>query len=103
MHDPFGSGLVQHVAGPWNDVNFFVPTPVQHADQVAKAHLGVLGVDMAGSGSMTSERLRKAYLKCVVLWHPDKHTGNERTRALAEEKFKQAQTSYAFLQQHYSL
>ena len=52
--------------------------------------------------SVSSEQLKKAFLKCAVLWHPDKHNGNERARVQAEEKFKQAQDSYAFLQKHFS-
>ena len=57
-----------------------------------------MGTDM----SVSSEQLKKAFLKCAVLWHPDKHNGNERARVQAEEKFKQAQDSYAFLQKHFS-
>jgi len=58
---------------------------------------------MTSAVDVTSEGLKKAFLRCAVLWHPDKHTGNERSRAQAEDKFKQAQTSYAFLQKHFSV
>jgi DnaJ family protein B protein 4 len=74
---------------------------VQYAEQAAKAHMSILG--MSSAVGLTSDGLRKAFLKCAVLWHPDKHTGNERTRAHAEERFKQAQTSYTFLQTYYTL
>lgn len=79
----------------------FAYTPPNAQDQIAKGHLGILG--MSSAVGLTSVQLKKAFLKCAVLWHPDKHTGNERTRAKAEERFKQAQTSYAYLQKHFSL
>ena len=35
----------------------------------------------------TAQEIRKAYLKQAMLYHPDKHTGRERTRAEAAYVF----------------
>ena len=55
-----------------------------------------LGLETAAG--LTGEALKKSFHKCALLWHPDRHCGDERLRAQAEEKFKSIKTSYQFLQ-----
>jgi len=51
----------------------------------------VLGVER----DATPERIKKAYRKLALKWHPDKHQGDEREEA--EARFKQASEAYEVL------
>ena len=59
------------------------------------AHLHHLGLPPDAAHQLQRESLRAAFLKCALLWHPDRHA--EAQPADVEIKFKQAQESYAIL------
>ena len=69
---------------------------MNNADSTTRQHLHNLGLQ--SSSGLTGEVLKKSFHKCALAWHPDKHNGDEKVRAEAEEKFKQIKSSYHFLQ-----
>ncbi len=48
--------------------------------------------------SFTEAQLKQAYHDLVQVWHPDKHSHNERLRKKAEEKMKEINHAYEVLQ-----
>ena len=44
--------------------------------------------------SFTEAQLKQAYHDLVQVWHPDKHSHNERLRQKAEEKMKEINQAY---------
>ena len=48
--------------------------------------------------AFTEAQLRQAYHDLVQVWHPDKHSHNERLRKKADEKMKEINQAYEVLQ-----
>src|SRR5664279_1823994 len=48
--------------------------------------------------AFTEAQLKQAYHDLVQVWHPDKHSHNERLRKKADEKMKEINQAYAVLQ-----
>src|ERR1019366_3142528 len=48
--------------------------------------------------AFTEAQLKQAYHDLVQVWHPDKHSHNERLRKKAEEKMKEINQAYEVLQ-----
>jgi hypothetical protein len=48
--------------------------------------------------AFTEAQLKQAYHDLVQVWHPDKHSGNERLRKKADEKMKEINLAYQVLQ-----
>jgi hypothetical protein len=48
--------------------------------------------------AFTEPQLKQAYHDLVQVWHPDKHSHNERLRKKADEKMKEINQAYALLQ-----
>jgi hypothetical protein len=48
--------------------------------------------------SFTEDQLKQAYRDLVQVWHPDKHSHNERLRKKADEKTKEINEAYHLLQ-----
>ena len=71
------------------------------ADSAAASHLNMLG--LSSTSGIDAGSLRKAFLKCAMQWHPDRHAGSERGKMHAEEKFKQIQISYTALQSYLAI
>ena len=46
----------------------------------------------------TEAQLKQAYHDLVQVWHPDKHSHNERLRNKADEKMKEINQAYEVLQ-----
>lgn len=45
----------------------------------------------------TPDQIKKAYRKLALKWHPDKNSGSEEERVLAEKTFKDIGEAYALL------
>ena len=50
--------------------------------------------------AFTEAQLKQAYHDLVQVWHPDKHSHNERLRKKADEKTKEINQAYEVLQSH---
>ncbi|CAD7702358.1 unnamed protein product [Ostreobium quekettii] len=61
-------------------------------------HLRVLGLPK--SAQLDGKKLRDAFYRCALAWHPDRHQGSEKNSA--EAKFKAAQAAYHALRAHVS-
>ena len=48
--------------------------------------------------AFTEAQLKQAYHDLVQVWHPDKHSHNERLRKKADEKMKEINQAYEVLQ-----
>lgn len=48
-----------------------------------------------GMSVLDPSLLKQAFLECAKRWHPDRHADD--AKALAESKFKEAQTAYQYL------
>ena len=48
--------------------------------------------------SFTEDQLKQAYHDLVQVWHPDKHSHNERLRKKADDKMKEINQAYQVLQ-----
>ena len=70
----------------------------QQSHQTSSAHqssqlhkcMRVLGVSV-----LEPALLKQAFLECAKKWHPDRHADD--AKAVAETKFKEAQTAYQYL------
>ena len=63
-------------------------------------HLRILGLH--STANLNAEKLRAAFLKAAMQWHPDRQSSSDEARIAAEEKFKQIHSSYQFLQSSYA-
>lgn len=58
-----------------------------------KDYFAVLGLER----NATDEEIKKAYKKMAIKWHPDKHSQDDKSRKIAETKFKEIAEAYSVL------